>query len=164
MEEQIKQIKELKNKLDEDYILRTNLMKSRRELEEQHANLLDKIRKVDSNIYDFKKQIEDLENLIKAANCYEHFVKLDSSNLLSEQERVIIIAGMDKKDYTQYCGYIKRWFDLDSIISQVIEIKKDYPDWILYSLKLLDKQDDRYPPLNVYKYTFKTPKGQCFTI
>ncbi len=151
MEESLTQIKELKIKLNE-------LTSTYKDLQTQYKTIGGQMRAIDKEKDNLTKQIKDLQVSIDTANIFSTFADLNS---ISKEEQCKIVGGMDKTDYTKYGK--ERWMDLNSIVDQVIEVKKEFSDWKLESLTKSHKYDT-LPPKNFYRFTYKTPKGHYFTV
>jgi len=110
---------------------------------------------------ELSKQINKLQDIIDSKNIFASVGDLDGFDgfdMLSEEERALIVKGMDKTDYTIHDQHVERWIDLKRLIKEVVEFKIQYPGWILESVNK-NGQYDTLPPKNFYKFTYKTPLG-----
>lgn len=78
---------------------------------------------------------------------------IEGFELLSEDELSVITTNMDRTDYRKY-GVPIRFYDLERICREVINIKKKYPKWILTKLARAG-QYDTLPPDKFYRYEYK---------
>ena len=111
---------------------------------------------------ELSKQINKLKDIIDSKDIFASVTDLDGFDILSEEERALIVKGMDKTDYTTHDQHVERWIDLKRLIKEVVEFKIQYPGWILESVNK-NGQYDTLPPKNFYKFTYKTPLGHYFT-
>ncbi len=77
-------------------------------------------------------------------------------------ELVAISNGMDKTDYRKHGNY-PRWYDLETLVKDVIAFKNLYPGRILVSLSRVG-QYDTLPPETFYRYTYKSPHGHYMSM
>jgi DNA repair exonuclease SbcCD ATPase subunit len=111
------------------------------------------------------EEIKTLEKQIKQrkdAEMLKEIAELETDELTPD-EKTIIVNNMDKTDYRQYDATLKRWIDVDKIIKEVTEIKKQYPGWTLKDMRL-GMRLDRFPPRNVYHYKYATPWGHIVSL
>jgi len=102
-----------------------------------------------------RKYFEEIQNIFNDTNIEE------GALLLSKDELCIIYNGMDLLDYRSISNKYPRYIDLERICERVIEIKKNYPNWILADLKV-NTVMDRMPPVTGYKYKYKDNAGRIF--
>lgn len=148
------ELEQLKIELNELDIKYKDLSKKNREIQKEINNLTNK-----KNI--ISKKIKKLEDIIESENLFSSVDKLESFDLLTKLELVEISKGIDKTDYRKF-GNFPRWIDLEKVIKEVIEFKKQYPGWILDKIEKKG-QLDTLPPKTYYKYTYKTPLGHYLT-
>lgn len=107
-------------------------------------------------------EIKRLEHIIEHEDAFDFASKMEGYDTLSQSELEAIIIGMDKKNYStstsNSTNQIPRWIDLERLIREVIEFKKDYPNWVLISIQK-SFQYDTFPPKNNYKFTYQIPQG-----
>ncbi len=153
-EQQIEeQLAQLKLKFNE-------LTKQHKDLHAEYKIIAAKFRATGDEKDKITKQIKNLQFSIETKSAFDMFGELDTLSVISKQEQIIIIKGMDKTDYTKYGK--ERWMDLNKIIDHIIKIKKEYPDWVLKNL-IKTGQYDSQPPMNMYKYTFIAPNDLEFS-
>ena len=110
---------------------------------------------------ELSKEIKKLEEIIESENVFESVQGVEGFDSLLQEELVVISNAMDKTDYRKYGDY-PRWYDLERLVKEVINLKKLYPGWILERLGL-GSQYDTLPPQRFYRYTYKTPQGHYMT-
>lgn len=105
-----------------------------------------------------EKQYKDVEkDIIKLI-----LKEIEYFELLSEDELSVITKKMDTTNYIPYRVLI-RFQDLERICREVIEIKKQYPRWILTDLARIGEYDI-LPPQVFYRYEYKDEYGSYFAI
>lgn len=111
---------------------------------------------------DLIKQIKHLETIIDNENMFETVNNIEGFDTLLQEELVEISTGMDRRDYRNGGDY-PRWNDLERLVKNAIEIKKQYPGWILKGIKNTG-QYDTFPPQTFYESKYQTPQGHymCF--
>jgi len=127
------------------------LVKVTRDNEKEQKKIDDYIKFIFIEISN-RKKIEDEKSMIT-----EDIMSIEGYNILSENELSIIKKQMDRRDYSKY-GKYPRWIDLERIISFVINIKKQYPNWILTALSS-GCQHGSMPPQTFYNYEFRDEKN-----
>lgn len=139
-------------------------------LKEQHKVTIEKIRFLTDEINKLRvdeKKIKDeifkIEMELNLSKLMEDAKKIDTDNLLSNEEIKEIYLGMDKSDYSE-CGYVT-WLDLDKLAKKTIEIKNKYKlmNIILFKVELV-RSLESFPPVNIYSLTFVTPDKLRFII
>lgn len=70
---------------------------------------------------------------------------------ITHNDLILIFEGMDKTDYTQ-CG-CKRWLNLEYLLNEVINRKKENSSLELKSVKIV-KILETFPPQNKYYMNF----------
>jgi hypothetical protein len=136
---------------------------------EEEANLLDKQRREIGKEYIIKEAaLTQIKNKLKE---YEMFIchetmfdddRIKSKNgfgLLTQNELMVIIKGIDKTDYNKYKRY--RFSDVDRIVDNILQVKLPYPSWELKQLKKCGMIDSMSP--YCYEMDFKTPEGLIFS-
>ena len=92
---------------------------------------------------------------------------IEEFDMLTKAELVAIYNGMDKTNYNEEtvlkCRIYPRFIDLESLVKMTIHIKKQYPGWILTSVKCEGSQDS-LPPRTYYSSKYITPYGHTFTL
>ena len=106
-----------------------------------------------------RKDIEDLESFIHTDN----ISSITGFATLTPDELLIITKNMDKTDYRKYGATFPRFYDLERICKEVIELKQKYITWTLKGLKR-GGQYDTMPPQTFYRYIYKDDNGFYFTI
>lgn len=110
------------------------------------------------------KEIKKLEEIIESEDIYANVLWIEGFETLSQQELVAISTGMDKTDYIKIDlvrasnKELPRYIDLERLVKEVIEFKRQYPGWILDRIQKTG-QYDTLPPQSFYKFTYKTPQG-----
>jgi hypothetical protein len=135
---------------------------ARKEVYMKRKELDNLIRDHDNKSKELSKLIQELKDAKEFENIFSSFESVEGFNLLSDEERSLIVKGMDKTDYTNNDPLLPRWHDLERLIKEVGEFKIKYPGWVLSSLKKLG-QIDTIPPQNFYKFTYLSPQGHYFT-
>lgn len=135
------------------------------QLHNKYNKLMNENRKKMNECEDRKKQItaeiKRLEHIIEYEDAFDSVCGIEGYDTLSQSEVEAITTGMDKTNYSTYstpAKEIPRWIDLERLVKEVIELKKDYPDWILISVRK-SFQCDTLPPINHYKFTYRIPQG-----
>ena len=106
---------------------------------------------------DLIKQIKHLETIFESENMFETVDNIEGFDTLLQEELVEISTGMDRRDYRNGGDY-PRWNDLERLVKETIEIKKQYPGWILKGINNIG-QYDTFPPQTLYKSIYQTPQG-----
>lgn len=141
-----------------------------KKLEDEYEKINKKLTMFKTNIYDLenrkKEIVEEVENTkekIFLPILIDLVKKIDTNNLLSNDEIKIIYQGMDKSDYSNIG--ITSWLDVDKLVNRIITIKNKYPimNFTLFYVKLTSSED-RYPPNNYYSLTFTDSEKISFTI
>ena len=125
-----------------------------------------KMRLYESRKKDLSKEIKRLEEIIESEDIYANVLWIEGFETLTQSELLAISTGMDQTDYrekmrlviTRRNEEIPRWYDLERLVKEVIEFKKQYPDWILQKVQKAG-QYDTLPPESFYRFTYKTPQG-----
>lgn len=104
-----------------------------------------------------RKEIEEAKNIIGT-----DISSIEGFELLSEDELSVITTNMDRTDYRKH-GVPIRFYDLERICKEVINIKKKYPKWTLTSLAR-GGQYDTLPPHTFYRYEYKDEYGCHFNL
>ena len=112
--------------------------------------------------YEIKKKkigtkIKELETIVETENMFESVENIEGYNTLSQSELLAISRGMDKKDYRNDRVTL-RFIDLERLVREAIEFKKQYPNWILEEISV-SFQYDTLPPQTFYKFAYLTPEG-----
>lgn len=137
-------------------------------LEEQYETITKQIKTLQYRIIDLgeeKKKISEkilkIKEELNLPKLIEEVKKIDTENLLSEDEIKKIYQGMDKTDYSVIKK--KSWLDIDKLVNSIIINKKKYQllNFVLVEVKLT-MSEDRYPPNNYYSLKFKDSEGLCF--
>lgn len=135
------------------------------EYRKQYDEIRNKIRSCENKKKDLIKQIKNLEDIIESEDIYANVLWIDGFETLTQPELVAISTGMDKTNYrdmaqvkTMGNEVIPRWIDLERLINAVVDVKKQYPGWVLESVQCSGHYDT-LPPRNIYKFTYKTPQG-----
>jgi len=153
IEEQKSIIEKLKfefNKIESQRVEHLNQLK----LYQKNVRIYENMKK------DIEKEIQKMELNLLTTNMFTDFDNLENFDLLSLEEQNVIAKGIDKTDYTNYGHPLL--FDLKKTVLEIIELKKAYPNWTLINLQKTG-QYDIMPPLNFYKFIFKTPLNHWFT-
>jgi hypothetical protein len=136
-----------------------------KEIHKIYREICKKIRLCESRKNALLKEITNLEEIIETENVFETVKNIEGFDTLLQEELVSISNGMDKTDYIKMDlvrarskESIPRFYDLERLIKEVIEIKKQYPGWILDKVTR-GGQYDTLPPQTFYRYTYKTPHG-----
>ena len=136
-----------------------------KEIHKIYREICKKIRLYESRKNDLLKEIKILEEIIETENVFETVKDVEGFDTLLQEELVAISNGIDKTDYSKMDlvrarskESIPRFYDLKTIVRDVIELKKQYPGWILDSVRKTG-QYDTLPPQSFYKFTYKTPLG-----
>lgn len=148
--------------------VRGELVQVENELKELNKISIEHRRKVslcENRKKDLSKEIKKLKAIIETENIFETVENIEGFDTLLQEELLAISKGMDKTDYSKMDlvrarsdKEIPRWYDLERIVKQVIEMKKLYPGWILERISN-GGQYDTLPPETFYRYTYKTPHG-----
>ena len=119
-----------------------------RELEEEKKQIPDKILKIKEDLY-LPKFTQEVK-------------KIDTSNILSEDEIKKIYKGIDKDDYSDVG--INTWLDIDKLVNSIINVKNKNQsmNFVLNEVKL-SMSEEKYPPNNYYSLKYKNSDGLCFT-
>jgi len=136
----------------------------------EEAGLLDKQRRELGKEYIIKEAaLTQIKNTLKE---YETFISHElmfedekikgkkGFELLTQDELKVIVKGIDKTDYTKYGRH--RFFDVDKIVDNILQVKLPYPSWELTQLRKCGSVDSM-PPYNYYEMDFKTPEGFIFS-
>lgn len=105
-----------------------------------------------------KKEIKELQKIIESENVFDSVAGIEGFDTLNADELLAISNGMDRTDYTKYSSNIPRWLDIERLVKEVIEFKKQYEGFVLQRISICGKYDT-LPPKNSYKFTYKTPQG-----
>jgi hypothetical protein len=153
--EQIKKrIKELKSNYD-------ILYEDSKETDRQRRELGGKYNLQTKQLKELDKEIKKYENYILQETILDDDIRSKPGfNLLTIDEIHSIIKGVDKTDYTKYG--IKRFADIEHVISMVLEVKQIYPTWKLEFMRVCGSYDT-VPPKNYYEFEFITPDGIRFS-
>jgi hypothetical protein len=108
------------------------------------------------------KEIKKLEEILETENVFETVQKTEGFDSLLQEELIAIFKGMNKTDYRKTGNY-PRWYDLERLVKGLIEFKKLYPGWVLIYLEVIG-QNEIHPPVTVYRYKYKTPRGHYMTM
>lgn len=125
---------------------------------------LDKeIKEIDTNKKIILKEIKRREDIEEAKNVINEDIRsIEGFEMLSEDELSIITKNMDRTDYRKY-GNCPRFYDLERICKEVIQMKTRYPKWTLKDLSR-GGQYDTLPPQIFYRYEYKDEFGNYFKI
>jgi len=129
-----------------------------RKFKSEYSEISNKIRLCENINSDLLKQIKHLETIIECENAVETVKYIEGFDSLLQEELVSISNGMDKTDYRKRNNTFPRFYDLERLIKDVIEIKKQYPGWILDKVQKTGYYDTT-PPQTFYMFTFKTHLG-----
>ena len=82
--------------------------------------------------------VEYRRNIIESEDIYVNVLWIEGFEILLKQELVAISTGMNQTDYRKMDQVIAtskeevpRYIDLERLVKEVIEFKKQYPGWIL---------------------------------
>lgn len=157
------QLAELENENNE---IKANLLPIRRE----RAELMRRVANIDCEenkskliIKDNEKEIQKIKELISIEDILIYLKNIPDFALLTQDDILIIINGIDKMDYSLYNIALPRYCDAQKIIKLIVDIKHKYPGFTLSSIQRTGLMDV-LPPVSVYSYIFKTPEGGTFTI
>jgi vacuolar-type H+-ATPase subunit E/Vma4 len=128
------------------------------ELKRDRCELVKKINSNEIEMVKYKEKITHLTNMAEVENVMDYVKNIEGFDLLEKGEITIIIANMDKTDYTKY--NCVRWIDLEKLVKEVINIKKKY-NWTLIYLTS-GGRIDTMPPTNFYKFEYKDEDGLMF--
>ena len=130
-----------------------------------HNEISKKMRLCESAKKNLSKELKRLEDIIESENILANVLWIEGVETLSQQELVSISTGMDQTDYRKMDlinatsnTELPRWIDLERLVKEVIEFKKQYPGWILERIQK-SGQHDTFPPQTFYKFTYKSPQG-----
>ena len=98
-----------------------------RNYKREYSEISKKIRLCENINSDLLKQIKHLETIVESENAVETVKYIEGFDSLSQEELVSISNGMDKTDYRKHNNTLPRFYDLERLIKEVIEIKKQYP-------------------------------------
>ena len=129
-----------------------------RNYKREYSEISKKIRLCENINSDLLKQIKHLETIVESENAVETVKYIEGFDSLSQEELVSISNGMDQTDYRKHNNTLPRFYDLERLIKEVIEIKKQYPGWILDKVQKTGHYDT-LPPQSFYNFTFKTHLG-----
>ena len=129
-----------------------------RNYKREYSEISKKIRLCENINSDLLKQIKHLETIVESENAVETVKYIEGFDSLSQEELASISNGMDKTDYRKHNNTFPRFYDLERLIKEVIEIKKQYPGWILDKVQKSGHYDT-LPPQSFYNFTFKTHLG-----
>ncbi len=110
---------------------------------------------------DLSREIKKLEDIIESEDIYANVLWIEGFETISQLELIVISTGMDNTDYRKMDKYDKnlpRYIDLERLVKEVIEFKKQYPGWVLERIQKTG-QYDTFPPQSFYSFTYKTPQG-----
>ena len=124
----------------------------------EYSEISKKIRLCENINSDLLKQIKHLETIVESENAVETVKYIEGFDSLSQEELVSISNGMDKTDYRKHNNTFPRFYDLERLIKETIEIKQQYPGWILDKVQKSGHYDT-LPPQSFYNFTFKTHLG-----
>ncbi len=118
-----------------------------KELKDELSKLNDKIQLIMQNKEKLTKEYEvclhrkvrveaHLNKIIATKDVFASVSHLEGFKKISPEELIVISSGMIKKD-------------IELLVTKVIKVKTDYPNWTLMRLCLSDK----------YQFTYDTPHG-----
>lgn len=155
VEEAKNRIKELRDQISNFEVKIKKLEKEHREINKKRDNYIDLIN-------ERNRDIKNLNRIVEAEHIFDSVVGLDGYNMLSTEELLAISNGMDRTDYTKHHSTIPRWIDLETLVKEVIEFKKQYEGFVLNKI-VKSGQIDTLPPKNIYTFTYKTPYGHLMS-
>lgn len=122
-----------------------------------------KLKEIDNNLKIINREVKRRQDIEEAKNIIgEDISSIEGFELLSEDELSIITTNMDRTDYRNH-GVPIRFYDLERICREVINMKKKYPKWTLTSLAR-GGQYDTLPPHTFYRYEYKDEYGSHFNL
>jgi chromosome segregation ATPase len=154
-------ISEAKIKIEQLNIEITKINDTHNSLNKEYIEIRKKIRLNEDLKKELLTDIKNLKNIIESENIFDDVKELEDFNTLTQDELIVISTNMDRRDYTAHVK--RRWIDLSRLVKEVIELKKQYPGWILNNINLGGCYETM-PPQNFYKFTFKTPQGHKLTL
>jgi hypothetical protein len=143
------------NKLQEELSIAEDCI---RKYKREYSEISKKILLCENINSDLLKQIKHLETIVESENAVETVKYIEGFDSLSQEELVSISNGMDQTDYRKHNNTFPRFYDLERLIKEVIEIKKQYPGWILDKIQKTGHYAT-LPPQTFYNFTFKTHLG-----
>lgn len=142
LKEEIKQIDEELTKLQKEYkAIQVN------------------IRTCESKKRELSKETDKLKSVIESEGIFDSVLHIEGFETLLQHELIAIKECMNQTDYRKITkNEYPRWIDLEKIVTEVINFKNQYVGWTLYCMQIAGHYDT-LPPVNFYKYTYKTPQG-----
>ena len=91
-------------------------------------------------------------------------INIENMKLLTVDEINIIKRNTNRQDFRKMVGVEKRFVDLEKVYKTVIQIKQQYPNWVLKNL--YRKSYSSYePPSSIYEYVFNDVNmDRCYTV
>lgn len=136
-----------------------------KELYKQYGEIGKKMRSCESKKKNLTREIKKLQDIIESEDIYANVLWIEGFEMISQVELVAISTGMDQTNYRDMelvrisnNKNIPRYIDLERLVKEVIEFKKQYPGWILERIQKTG-QYDTLPPQSFYKFTYKSPHG-----
>lgn len=126
-----------------------------------------KIREYEKKKRDLSNEMKRLEDIIESEKMHSNVSWIEGFDTLLPEEFVVIVTGMDQTDYRSMTVRMTgrkpdenqpRYIDLERLVREAIEFKKQYPGWILEKMTK-SGQYDCFPPKSFYLFTYKTPHG-----
>lgn len=150
--------------------IRTELNEKKKNIVQERIKVNKSLRLYDSQLKDIERDLKIIDREVKRRQDIEEAKNIICSDiwsivgfeLLSEDELSIITTNMDRTDYRKH-GVGIRFYDLDRICREVINIKQKYPKWTLTSLAR-GGQYDTLPPHTFYRYEYKDEDGCYFNL
>ena len=150
--------------------IRTELNKKKTNIGSERVKISKTIRLYDSQLKDIEKDLKIIDREVKRREEIEEakniigtdISSIEGFELLSNDELSIITTNMDKTDYRKH-GVPIRFYDLERICREVINMKKKYPKWTLTSLARGGRYDT-LPPHTFYRYEYKDEDGYYFNV
>jgi uncharacterized protein YhaN len=116
---------------------------------------------------DLKKElltnIKNLKNIIESENIFDGVKELEDFNTLTQDELIVIFKSKGMNRIVLPTHVKERWIDLSILVKKVIELKKQYPEWILNDIDFAGYYDT-IPQRYYYKFTYKTQYGHNVSI
>jgi hypothetical protein len=116
-----------------------------------------------------QKRLDQLTSIIESNTLIKYVENIEGSDTLTKEELTAIYLGIDKTNYNKD-PFLKstgkvypRFIDLERVVKMTIDIKKQYPGWILNTLKWTSSEDS-LPPRNYYSSVYITPHGHKVTL
>jgi hypothetical protein len=122
-----------------------------------------KIQEIEEVKIKIQEKIQKLEEQLDLPILIELVKKIDTDNLLTEEEIVKIYQGMDKWDYSDVKGG-EKWLDVEYLTKKSCALKHTFPPVMGFMLHKVTKtgSEDRYPPTNYYRLELKNKDGLTF--